>query len=88
MVGRYFVWSNQTLSVFTLWALTVYLTQTHKLYLITLVPVLFMSAETSSYIFIAPEGFALSSSISLGIGLSVTAIVLCFFLLREKRLEK
>lgn len=27
MIWRYFAWSNQTLAVFTLWALTVYLVQ-------------------------------------------------------------
>ena len=38
MIWRYFAWSNQTLAVFTLWALTVYLVQAKKLYVITLIP--------------------------------------------------
>lgn len=61
MIWRYFAWSNQTLAVFTLWALTVYLVQAMKLYVITLIPALFMTAVCSTYIFVAPEGFGLSS---------------------------
>ena len=44
ILWRYFAWSNQTLSVFTLWALTVYLARNHRLYWITLIPALFMTA--------------------------------------------
>lgn len=65
IVWRYFAWTNQTLAVFTLWAGTVFLfkqrsDQTAKRsngYLIALVPALFMTMVSVSYIFIAPEGF-------------------------------
>lgn len=55
---RYFAWCNQVLSVFTLWAITVYLARERKIYLITLIPALFMTAVTVTYIFYAPEGFS------------------------------
>ena len=61
MIWRYFAWSNQTLAVFTHGPLTVYLVQAKKLYVITLIPALFMTAVCSTYIFVAPEGFGLSS---------------------------
>ena len=37
VLWRYFAWCNQTLAVFTLWALTVYLVRERKLYAITLI---------------------------------------------------
>lgn len=53
---RYFAWCNQVLSVFTLWAITVYLAKEKKMYIITLIPALFMTSVTVTYIFYAPEG--------------------------------
>ena len=52
VIWQYFGWSNQTLSVFTLWAITVYLVRKNKPYVITLLPALFMTASAphiSSY---------------------------------------
>ena len=69
MIWRYFAWSNQTLSVFTLWAITVYLVQTGKNYWITLIPALFMTCVCSTYLCIAPEGFGLTQIVSYYIGL-------------------
>ena len=54
---RYFAWCNQVLSVFTLWTITVYLAKEAKPYIITLIPALFMTCVTVTYIFFAPEGF-------------------------------
>ena len=41
VLWRYFAWCNQTLAVFTLWALTVWLAKEHKCYWLTLIPALF-----------------------------------------------
>jgi len=68
IIWRYFAWSNQALSVFTLWALTVYLTQKKKPFLITFIPALFMTAVCVTYICIAPEGLGLSETVSYGVG--------------------
>ena len=68
MIWRYFAWANQTLSVFTLWAITVYLACARKMYGLTLVPALFMTAVCSTYICIAPEGLGLSHAVSYAIG--------------------
>lgn len=86
---RYFAWCNQVLSVFTLWTITVYLAKEAKPYIITLVPALFMTCVTVTYIFFAPEGFgaltdklwgfSIGYEISLGIGLATAAFMLLLF---------
>lgn len=80
MIWRYFAWTNQTLAVFTLWALTVYLVKEKKLYVITLLPAIFMTAVCSTYIFIAPEGLSLDTGLSQILGGIVTLIVLGIFI--------
>lgn len=79
MIWRYFAWTNQTLAVFTLWTLTVFLQQNHKAYIVTLLPALFMTMVCGTYIFVAPEGLSLPYGISLVIGGCITiAVLLCF----------
>lgn len=77
IIWRYFAWCNQTLSVFTFWALTVYLYKEKRNYWITLLPALFMTAVCSAYIMVAPEGFGLP----LYIGYITAAIVCLVFTL-------
>lgn len=88
VLWRYFGWSNQTLSVFTLWALTVYLAREHRLYIITLIPALFMTLVCSTYICIAPEGFTLPHSISYIIATVITLSCLVAFGIFMKKLAK
>ncbi len=85
VLWRYFAWSNQTLAVFTLWAITVYLYKKEKMYIISLLPALFMTAVTVSYIFIAPEGFHLSQQISIIGGLVTAFLVLGLFFYKTKK---
>ena len=68
IIWRYFSWCNQTLSVFTLWALTVYLVLEKKNYFVTLLPALFMTCVVTTYICIAPEGFGVNATVSYVIG--------------------
>lgn len=51
-IWGYFGWANQTLAVFSLWAVTVYLTLNKKglYYLIALVPACFMTAVSITYL--------------------------------------
>ena len=60
-IWRYFAWTNQTLSVFTLWTITVFLVRRQRSghFLLTCIPALFMTAVCSTYICIAPEGIGL-----------------------------
>lgn len=69
VIWRYFAWSNQTLAMVVLWAITVYLAQERKMYWITLIPALFMTSVITSYLLFAPEGFGLSYTVSLSVGL-------------------
>lgn len=72
VLWRYFAWSNQTLSVFTLWAVTVYLARRQKLFYITLFPAMFMTMVCFSYILFAPLGTQMD-----GVGLPInTAIII------------
>ena len=57
MIWRYFAWCNQALSVFTLWAVTVFLVRAKKNYYITLFPIPtykpysgYQRAKTTDYI--------------------------------------
>lgn len=61
VLWRYFGWCNQTLAVFTLWAITVYLARRRKFYYIAMIPAMFMTMVCCSYILCAPEGFPLDS---------------------------
>ena len=79
MIWRYFAWANQTLSVFTLWAITVYLVLHGKNYWITLIPALFMTAVCSTYLSIAPEGFGLGVTASYSVGFACVVIAIIWF---------
>ena len=56
-IWRYFSWANQVLAMVTLWSVTVFLVQLKKggWYWITLVPALFMTMVTVSFIFVAQK---------------------------------
>ena len=94
---RYFAWCNQVLSVFTLWTITVWLARNATPYIITLLPALFMTMVTVSYIIFAPEGFGLIASrlfglensylIAIGFGGGVCAVMLKIFLQWQKGLK-
>lgn len=86
MVWRYFAWCNQTLSVFTLWAITVYLVKEQKPYWITLLPALFMTCVCVTYIFIAPEGFSLPGGLSIGIGIAATTLSCVVFFWKKSKI--
>ena len=89
IIWRYFAWSNQTLAMIVLWTITVYLAQQRKLFWITLIPAVFMTAVTTTYLLFAPEGFSFSKDISYSIGglLSIIALF-AFFLYRKGYLNR
>lgn len=84
IIWRYFAWSNQTLAMIVLWAITVYLAQERKPFWITLVPAVFMTAVTSTYILVAPEGFLLPSGISYPTGALISVAALAAFLIYSR----
>ena len=75
VLWRYFAWCNQVLAVFTLWAVTMYLARRRKLYVITLLPALLMTAVTVTYILYAREGLSLVTWPLMGVSVSYTTAV-------------
>ncbi len=51
IIWSWFGWSNQALSVFTLWAVTVYFVRQKRNYFITLIPAVFMTVVCTTYFF-------------------------------------
>lgn len=88
ILWRYFAWSNQTLSVFTLWACTVYLMKEKRNYFITLFPAMFMTAVCTTYIFYAPEGLKLPYMISVIVGIATSILFLFLFINTTKKFRK
>ena len=70
----------------TLWALSVWLARNHKCYWIALLPAMFMTFITSSYILTAPEGFALPLAVSMISG-GLLALLLAGLFFRWKSKE-
>lgn len=89
-IWRYFGWANQTLAVFTLWAVTVYLTVSGKpcSYLITLIPAAFMSAVCLTFILVDKVGLGISASAAPWIGIATFAASLVFFFWWKNRREE
>ena len=93
IIWRYFSWANQTLAMITLWMGTAYL-YLHKpgsyAYIFALVPAIFMSAVTTTYLMQAPEGFGLPTSITYpaGIGFAIlfTGLFVRAYILRKRTL--
>lgn len=86
-IWRYFAWSNQTLSVFTLWAITVYLSLKKKPYIIALIPALFMTMVCSAFVFVQKEGFlGLDPTLSYILsGVITLSSLIGFIIWRKKR---
>lgn len=86
IVWRYFAWSNQTLAMVVLWTITVFLLQEKKFYWITLIPAVFMTAVTTTYLLFAPEGFSLPKNIAYPIGAILAVLSLITFFIYKNKL--
>lgn len=87
VIWQYFGWSNQTLAVFTLWMLTVYLVRSRKPFIITLVPALFMTTVCATFLLISKQAIGLSPLAAYTIGgcvLLVAAVWFAMWYRREK----
>ena len=79
VIWSYFGWANQTLAVFTLWAITVYLVRQKKTFWITLLPALFMTVVCSSFLMISPNAFGFDTSIGYIVGCASLLISVAWF---------
>ncbi|MCQ2974412.1 MAG: carbon starvation protein A [Bacteroidales bacterium] len=85
LIWRYFAWCNQTLAVLTLWAVTIFLVKTNKLWIITFIPAIFMTMVCFTYLFLAPECLNLNHSASYILGAACTlALTIMFFIWKNK----
>lgn len=89
VIWNYFGWSNQTLSVFTLWTITVYLVLHKKCFWITFVPAVFMTTVSVTFLLIAKDCIGLEPVIGYTVG-AIAAVASCviFFLWYNKRGSK
>ena len=85
-IRNYIGWANQTLAVFTLWAVTVYLVRKDKFYWITFVPAVFMTAVCTA--FLLTSDTAVGLPVVVGNVAAVVAVVLSvvlFFVWKGRR---
>ena len=80
-IWRYFAWANQTLAVFTLWAVTVWLVRTKPglTFGVTCLPAIFMTVVCATYICVAPEGFRMGVNSVLPVALVALAVTVVWF---------
>jgi carbon starvation protein CstA len=86
VIWSYFGWANQTLAVFTLWAITVYLVRERKAFWITLLPALFMTVVCSSFLMISKNAFGFDMTVGYAVGgcaLLVSVVWFCIWYRKE-----
>jgi len=81
IIWSYFGWGNQTLAVFTLWTITVYLARKHKPFIVTLIPAVFMTVVCSTFIVVSRNGFSLPMNIGYVVAACVLVISVTWFVL-------
>ena len=84
-IWQYFGFSNQALSVFTLWTVTVYLVRNKKCFWITLIPALFMTTVCSTYIFISKQMLHLPETVGYTLGIACLVVACVWFAIWYKR---
>ena len=84
MIWSWFGWSNQTLSVFTLWAITVYLVQQRRNYFISLIPAMLMTTVSVTYLF-SEQIFNLDLTYASCIAGATCLVALVWFIVWMKR---
>ena len=87
-IWQYFGWSNQALSVFTLWTITVYLVRNRKPFWITLIPALFMTTVCSTFLFISKQAFHLEETLGYSLGAVCLLVAIVWFVLWYRKETK
>ncbi len=84
VLWQYFGWSNQALSVFTLWMITVYLARNRKAYIITLIPAIFMTVVCTTFLIASPQALGRPDS-TIGTILVVAIVAVVWFAIWLKK---
>ena len=87
-IWQYFGWSNQTLSVFTLWTLTVYLVREKKNFWVTLIPALFMTTVCSTFCFVSKQALGMPLEIGYFLGGVCFLIAVIYFTYWYRKYQK
>ena len=88
VIWQYFGWSNQTLAVFTLWAITVYLLRNGKPYYFTLIPALFMTTVCATFLFVSKQAFGMPDRVGYILGVAVLIVAAGWFHIYKSKYEK
>lgn len=78
-IWQYFGFSNQALSVFMLWTMTVYLVRHKKPYFITLLPALFMTTVCSTFFFVSNQTLGLPLEVGYPLGGACLVVAIVWF---------
>ena len=88
VIWQYFGWANQTLSVFTLWTLTVYLVENKKPFVVTLVPALFMTVVCSTFLLVSKQALGLQEPMAYTGSCLILVVALVWFYSWYKGLKR
>ena len=82
VIWRYFAWSNQALSVITLWMITAWLVRRgSKATLLALIPAIIMTYVCSSFLFVSNQFFGLGATVEAYVYGAVLAAVIAGLLM-------
>ena len=84
VLWQYFGWSNQALSVFTLWMITVYLARNRKPYIITLIPAILMTVVCSTFLIASPQALGRPDFTTVTV-VVVAVVPLAWFILWHRK---
>ena len=90
VIWRYFAWSNQALSVFTLWMITAWLMRRRSRFvLLALIPALIMTYICASFVFVSDQFVGMGSVDAAYIyGGALTAIVAGLMIIKIRRINR
>ena len=88
VIWQYFGWSNQTLAVFTLWAITVYLLKNGKPYYFMLIPALFMTTVCATFLFVSKQALGMPDMVGYLLGVVVLFVAYGWFHVFESKYKK
>lgn len=88
VIWSWFGWANQTLAVFTLWAITAYLVREQKPYWVTLLPALFMTVVCTSFFMVSKNSLGLDIMVGYGVGGAAFIIAVAWFFTWKSKIAK
>lgn len=84
ILWRYMTWLTQAFAMVTLWACSVYLYKNKRNYWVAILPAIFMTMVSITYILQAKEGFRLNLTVSNVISTIVTILCIIIFTIKMK----